>query len=131
MNSAYSIAIYVFVPYNYHHIPGAMGGCIIAVGSVPHLGCNMTELWRQLTSFHHHSLNCVWQLATTQVALAILGLVAILVGRYVRSPWRHVPPGPRGLPIIGNALALRDKSWLLGRECKLKYSALCFSLTWP
>ncbi len=101
-----------------------MRGSIFAGGSVPHLGCDVVELWRPSSSFYHLSLDCVWQLLTTQVGLAVLGLVAILVVRYVRSPWRHVPPGPRGLPIIGNALEMRDKSWLLGRDCKQKYSAL-------
>jgi hypothetical protein len=104
-----------------------MRGSIITGDSVPNLGCDVAGLWRQLSSFHPPSLDCVWKLATTQAGVAILGLVVILVVRYVRSPWRHVPPGPRGLPIIGNALELRDKSWMLTRECKQKYSALSFS----
>lgn len=108
-----------------------MRASIFAGDSVPNLGCDATKLWKQLSSFHLPSLDDVWQLATTQVGVAILGLVAILVVRYVRSPWRHVPPGPRGLPFIGNALELQDKSWLFRQECKQKYSGLSFSPAWP
>ena len=84
-------------------IHNAMIGSILAGGSVPHLGCNVAELWGL-------SLDCVWQLATTQGGLAALDLVAILVVRYVRSPWCHVPPDPRGVTIIENTFEMGDKS---------------------
>ncbi|KAI0292399.1 cytochrome P450 [Russula brevipes] len=49
----------------------------------------------------------------------LVGLSAIFLAiQYARSPWRSVPPGPRGLPILGHALRLRDKTWLFGRDCK-------------
>ena len=52
----------------------------------------------------------------------LLGLTVIVMAvRYVKSPWRRVPPGPRGLPLLGNMLELRDKTWLFGRECKNVY----------
>ena len=41
-----------------------------------------------------------------------LGLILILVVRYRTSPWRLLPPGPSGLPLIGNALQLKDEQWL-------------------
>ncbi|KAH9040505.1 cytochrome P450 [Lactarius pseudohatsudake] len=49
-----------------------------------------------------------------------------MVVRYFRSPWRRVPPGPRGLPLIGNALELRDKLWLFHRDCKQKYEDVMY-----
>ena len=54
--------------------------------------------------------------------LGLIGaLVVILVAQYVRSPWRKVPPGPKGLPILGNALQLQNKDWMFGRVYKRKF----------
>jgi hypothetical protein len=53
----------------------------------------------------------------------ILSLAIILAAQYVRSPWRKVPPGPKGLPILGNALQLKDKRWMFEEDCKQKFGA--------
>ena len=66
------------------------------------------------------------RLAIDQIGLLVSLLAIVLAVRYVRSPWRSVPPGPRGLPILGNALQLKDKTWMFGRDCKDAYSV--FSL---
>ena len=87
----------------------------------PHLECT--------APLSYLSLDCVSELAMTDVGLAVgLGLVVVLVIRYLKSPWRRVPPGPRGLPLLGNVLELQDKGWLFKRDCKQKYSEL-FLLT--
>ena len=58
------------------------------------------------------------------IAVTLLGLLAIFVVYYARSPWRKLPPRPRGLPIIGNALQLMDKNWLLSKDCKERFGTL-------
>ena len=60
------------------------------------------------------------QLSTTYLSLTAT-LVTILVVRYVRSPWRKVPPGPKGLPILGNVFQLQNKTWMFESECKRKF----------
>ena len=60
------------------------------------------------------------QILTLRLGLIVVLFVILLV-QYVRSPWRRVPPGPKGLPILGNALQLQDKGWMFGREYKRKF----------
>lgn len=65
------------------------------------------------------------RLSTARVGF-ILSLVIILAVQYARSPWRKVPPGPKGLPILGNALQLRDKRWMFEKDCKRKFGTSYF-----
>ncbi|KAI0065153.1 cytochrome P450 [Artomyces pyxidatus] len=46
------------------------------------------------------------------VLLGTVIFIASLLVRYFNSPWRRLPPGPSGYPLIGNALELREKQWL-------------------
>ena len=51
----------------------------------------------------------------------VIGMVIIFIVNYIRSPWRKLPSSPRRLPVLGNSLQLRDKSWLLSKDCKERF----------
>jgi hypothetical protein len=51
----------------------------------------------------------------------ILGLIIICAALYFSSPYRRLPPGPRGYPIIGNLLDLQSGQWLRFAEWRKTY----------
>ena len=90
-----------------------------AEGNVPTrdpLGLNLI-LSRPLIPF---TVNAIWETKTLTIGI-VLGIVIIFIINYIRSPWRKLPPSPRSLPVLGNALQLRDKSWLLSKDCKERF----------
>ena len=73
------------------------------------------------------TIKTIWETETLTAGI-VLGLVIILIVNYVRSPWRKLPPSPPRLPVLGNALQLRDKSWLLSKDCKERFGEFTDSI---
>ncbi|KAI9508272.1 cytochrome P450 [Russula earlei] len=65
------------------------------------------------------------QLVTSNLGL-IITLIVIIAVKYARSPWRSVPRGPRGLPILGNALQLYYKDWMFHKACKREFEHMMY-----
>ncbi|KZT29047.1 cytochrome P450 [Neolentinus lepideus HHB14362 ss-1] len=53
-------------------------------------------------------------------------LATLFISRFYNSPWRKLPPGPRGIPILGNILQLQDKQWLTFTELRKTYGDLVY-----
>lgn len=58
---------------------------------------------------------------TALIAGVLLALFLVFVVYYARSPWRKLPPSPRRMPIIGNALQFLDINWLTSKDCKDRF----------
>jgi len=54
----------------------------------------------------------------------LISLCGLCYLHYTRSPWRKLPPGPRGIPLLGNIGQLNDKRWLTSLKCKKAYGTL-------
>ncbi|KAI9442653.1 cytochrome P450 [Lactarius indigo] len=95
--------------------------------SVLHGGSgSVAEFLGSSFSLYHFLSDYVWEFVTTHANLAALGLAVILLFRYLKSPWRCVPPGPRGLPVIGNAFEVRNKAWLFEQDCTQRYKDMVY-----
>ena len=80
------------------------------------LGCATLRL-------HCLSFPPLSQLLTPRIGFVFpLSLVIIILAvQYATSPWRKVPPGPNGFPVLGNAFQLKDKRWMFEKDCKKKF----------
>ncbi|KAH9056472.1 cytochrome P450 [Lactarius vividus] len=53
---------------------------------------------------------------THLAAVPFLGLVLWLVARRAQRAFRNLPPGPKGLPILGDAVHITDLDWLASSQ---------------
>ncbi|KAI0066942.1 cytochrome P450 [Artomyces pyxidatus] len=82
---------------------------------------SFSDLWSfpsQIASIVRQNHILVYGLAAT--------IASVFAARYFTSPWRKLPPGPRGLPLLGNALSLREAQWLTFMEWKKKYGDVVY-----
>jgi hypothetical protein len=64
---------------------------------------------------------------STLVSGILAGCAVLFTARYLQSPWRKLPPGPRGIPLLGNALEMRSKQWLNFMKWKQEFGQFFFS----
>jgi len=57
---------------------------------------------------------------------AILGLIVLYTARYLASPYRKLPQGPRGYPIIGNIIEIRAGQCFMFSKWQKKYGQFLF-----
>ncbi|KAI0064320.1 cytochrome P450 [Artomyces pyxidatus] len=56
-------------------------------------------------------------------------LIVLFAVRYLTSPWRRLPPGPRGYPLVGSAFSTGKAQWLTFTEWKKQYGDVVYFTT--
>ena len=92
----------------------------------------MSASYISLPGFFSLSQLFHWVKENQTLSLGILlGFIVLYTAQYVTSPYRKLPPGPRGYPIIGNVLELRSQQWLKFTEWRKQYGRCRFNIVVP
>jgi hypothetical protein len=60
------------------------------------------------------------------VLAPLVGFILWLVARLSRRAFRNLPPGPKGLPIVGDVLHITDHDWLASPRRKDEYGGMMY-----
>ena len=82
------------------------------------------SLLSPLLSFQSISMTELPALHNLIFVTCAIALCSFLTIRYTRSPWRKLPPGPRGLPLVGNVLQPNSQLWLSFTRLKKTYGEI-------
>ncbi len=55
------------------------------------------------------------------VAAPLVGFILWLVARLAQRAFRNLPPGPKGLPIVGDVLHIADQDWMASPQRRDEY----------
>ncbi|KAI9445682.1 cytochrome P450 [Lactarius psammicola] len=63
---------------------------------------------------------------TQLVAAPLVGFILWLTARLARRAFRNLPPGPKGLPIVGDVLHIADQDWLASSQRRDEYGEMMY-----